>query len=272
MQFGGALHRLLHATVNADPGHEPVHMAKIDLSDAYMRIRLAIVDLPKLAFVVPPHASNPEPLIRFHLSLPMGYIESAPYFCASTETVANLINHSWALVGLSPALPLEQFTRPPELASLQPLLLPAPTRNPLAYIDVFVDGFLALCKGTSAQLRQVCRHIFHTIDLRFRLNDTNDRHWETPNSIKKLKLGDADWTTRKKLLGWAVNTVRCLVSLPPELYDKIQTLLALLALLALYPRYARRWTLHNWQILCGNLGLFSCLYAPPSRAPATSLR
>jgi hypothetical protein len=36
MQFGGALHRLLHAIVDADPAHGPVHMAKVDLSDAYM--------------------------------------------------------------------------------------------------------------------------------------------------------------------------------------------------------------------------------------------
>jgi hypothetical protein len=113
MQFGGALHRLLHAIVDADPRHGPVHMAKVDLSDAYMRIWLDIADLPKLAFVVPPHPSDPEPLIGFHLSLPMGYIESAPFFCASTETAADLINHSWGLADLAPAHPLERFTTDP---------------------------------------------------------------------------------------------------------------------------------------------------------------
>jgi hypothetical protein len=71
MQFGGALHRLLHAIVDADTSHVPVHMAKVDLSDAYMRIRLHLAGLPKLAFVVPPHPSDPEPIIGFHLSLPM---------------------------------------------------------------------------------------------------------------------------------------------------------------------------------------------------------
>ncbi len=70
MQFGGALHRLLHAIVDADPGHGPVHMAKIDLSDAYMRIWLSLDDLPKLAFVVPPHPSDTEPVSHSHLTPP----------------------------------------------------------------------------------------------------------------------------------------------------------------------------------------------------------
>jgi hypothetical protein len=175
-------------------------MAKIDLSDAYMHIWLAIADLPKLAFIIPPHASDPEPLIGFHLLLPMGYIESAPFFCALTETVADLINHSWALAGLAPVHPLEQFTRPPEPTPPDPTLLPTPTRDPLAYIDVFVNDFLALRQGTLGQLPQARGHIFYSIDLLFRPNDAQHRHRKTPNSIKKLQLGDANWTTYKKLL------------------------------------------------------------------------
>jgi hypothetical protein len=56
MQFGGALHRLLYAIVDADPSHGLVHMAKVDLLGAYMRVRLLLADLPQLAFVVPPHS------------------------------------------------------------------------------------------------------------------------------------------------------------------------------------------------------------------------
>jgi hypothetical protein len=74
-------------------------------------------------------------------------------------------------------------------------------RAALAYIDVFVDDFLALQQGTPAQLRQARGHIFHSLDLLFPPNNHEDRHRKTPNSIKKLKLGDANWTTRKKLLG-----------------------------------------------------------------------
>jgi hypothetical protein len=247
MQFGGALHRLLHAIVDADPGHGPVHMAKIDLSDAYMRIWLSIANLPKLAFVVPPHASDPEPLIGFHLSLPMGFVESAPYFCASTETAADLINSSWAFANLAPAHPLEHFTKPAPSHPVPEHPPPVPARDALAYIDVFVDDFLALWQGIPAQLCQARRHVFHTLDLLFRPNDSEDCHRKTPNSIKKLKLGNADWTTRKKLLGWMVDTISSHISLPPERYLKIRDLLAT------FPRSARRCTLLRWQTLCGNL-------------------
>jgi hypothetical protein len=96
------LHRLLHAIVETGPGHGPMCRAKVNLLDAYMLIRLHLDDLPKPAFFVPPHPSNPEPIIDLHLSLPMGFVESAPYFCASTKTTANLINHSWGLATSPP--------------------------------------------------------------------------------------------------------------------------------------------------------------------------
>jgi hypothetical protein len=50
MQFGGALHQLLHAIVDAGAGRVPFYMAKVDLSNAYMPIWLSLSNLPKLAF------------------------------------------------------------------------------------------------------------------------------------------------------------------------------------------------------------------------------
>jgi hypothetical protein len=151
MQFDGAFHRLLHVIVDVNPRQGLVHMAKIDLSDAYMRIWLRLQDLPKLAFVIPPHPSDPEPLIGFHLSLPMGFVESAPFFCASTEIAADLINNSWPLAKLAPAHPLERFTQLPEPAHSAPANSPLPEASPreaLAYIDILVDDFLALRQGS----------------------------------------------------------------------------------------------------------------------------
>ena len=42
-------------------------------------------------------------LVGFHLSLLMGYVDSAPYFCMSTETIADMENVS--MDGLHFALP-----------------------------------------------------------------------------------------------------------------------------------------------------------------------
>eukprot|EP00957_Ditylum_brightwellii_P189603 14432550-Ditylum_brightwellii.AAC.1 len=80
MQFGRALHRLLRRIVLADPAFGPVHIAKVDLADAYMRVWIRLEDVPALAFIVLPHPGNTETLVGFHLSVPMGYIESAPLF------------------------------------------------------------------------------------------------------------------------------------------------------------------------------------------------
>lgn len=71
--------RLLCCILDAPAKLGPVHLAKVDLSDAYMRIWVRPEDLPRLDFVVPPHEGDAKPLTGFHLSLPIGYINSASY-------------------------------------------------------------------------------------------------------------------------------------------------------------------------------------------------
>ena len=115
IQFGGAFRRLIHNIVTADPAFGPVFLSKIDMSDAYMRVWVRPEDVLKLAFVVPPHADDTETLIGFHLSLPMGYVESAQYFCTTTETVADLANSNWAKAAMPP---------PPIYSTTTPIHLP----------------------------------------------------------------------------------------------------------------------------------------------------
>ena len=69
-------------------------MSKTNLSDAYMQVWVRIEDVPKLAFVIPPAPGNPNVLIGFHLSCPMGYLESAPLFCSTTKTIADFANNN----------------------------------------------------------------------------------------------------------------------------------------------------------------------------------
>ena len=57
-----------------------------------MGVWVEATDVPKFNLTIPTLASNKEPLIGFHLRLPMVYIESAAYFCAASETVANFAN------------------------------------------------------------------------------------------------------------------------------------------------------------------------------------
>ena len=63
-----------HPNWNVKYTYGPFSLTKVDLSDAYMRVWIYTEDAPLRTFVVPLHPSNPEPLIRYHLYPPMGYV------------------------------------------------------------------------------------------------------------------------------------------------------------------------------------------------------
>jgi hypothetical protein len=101
MQFGKALERILQAIVDADPTFGPVQMIKVDIADGFYRVWLNVHDIPKLAVALPT-LHGEEPLVALPLVLPMGWTESPPYFCATTETVADITNRRLANHWLPP--------------------------------------------------------------------------------------------------------------------------------------------------------------------------
>jgi hypothetical protein len=92
MQFGRALDRLIHSIVHANLAYGPVKKMKVDLADGFYRMWLQMRDIPKLALVLPPLVRSTKPLIALPLGLPMGWVESPPWFCVATETVADVAN------------------------------------------------------------------------------------------------------------------------------------------------------------------------------------
>ena len=48
--------------------------------------------VPYVALLIPNKKTSNQQLVGFHLSLPMVYVDSSPYFCMATKTVANLDN------------------------------------------------------------------------------------------------------------------------------------------------------------------------------------
>ena len=71
-----------------------------------MCIWARISNVPVLAFLLPKDKDNNPQLIGFHLSIPMGHIESAPLFGAATEMVKYWVINSIHAYGLSPENPL----------------------------------------------------------------------------------------------------------------------------------------------------------------------
>ena len=115
IQFGTAFKFLLGQILSTDPLYGPFFLSKVVLSNAYMRVWVHLEELPRFAFIASLHPLDSDPLIGFHLSLTMGFMDSAHFFCCTTETAADMVNASWAeghasalhplndLVNLSPA-------------------------------------------------------------------------------------------------------------------------------------------------------------------------
>ncbi|KAI2499709.1 hypothetical protein MHU86_14790 [Fragilaria crotonensis] len=162
MQFGRALQRIIQTVVESDPRYGPVYLAKIDIADGFYRVWVNVRDIPKLGVVLPTSPGSPQ-LVAFPLALPMGWVESPPYFCALTETACDLSNNR--LRNRSPAERLHSTMHRLEAVAATP---PAnivedrttwqPRRDthrrpraqlPVASVDVYVDDFLLMAQTAS---------------------------------------------------------------------------------------------------------------------------
>jgi hypothetical protein len=282
MQFGRALDRLLYKIRHANPKYGPVYMATIDISDGFYRIGLTPDTAPKLAVVIPSHKGEP-PLVAIPLSLPMGWVESPPVFCATTETVADLSNQRMGrkyepphrLENDSDTRPVEpepdkiQRTRLPGTWSHAPLPTPKlspPSKvfeKPLSYVDVYVDDFCNLVQGDRRRRKIVKRILMNTIDEVLRAPDPSRTEQKEPISVKKLRQGDAYWATKKVLLGWVIDTIDQTLCLAPHRLARLQPIFDEL-------RHVSRVSVKQWQTFIGELrsmvlgipggrGLFSTL-------------
>lgn len=280
MQFGKALQRFLTKVVHAAPSYGPVYLAKIDIADGFYRIGLYPRDIPRLGVILP--TTEREPLVALPLALPMGWVESPPYFTAVTETACDLLNaalrRGWdhppphpleSLAATQPATPVGT-AMPSTTGDATPGPVPAfkgsPGTNasPLAYGDVYVDDFL-LAAQTKRHQQRVLRTALHAIDRVLRPLAATDRSSrKEPVSTKKLRQGDAYWATRKTILGWDFDTVAGTLNLPPHRLDRLY------ALLDAFPPTRRRAPVGEWHRLLGELrsmtaalpgarGLFSAL-------------
>ena len=294
MQFGRALERTITQVVRADPRYGPVRFIKIDLADGFYRVWVRAADVPKLG-VAFPALDGEEPLIAFPLALPMGWTESPPYFCAVTETIADVANQrilKWhhpmrhrlerlASSKTSPPTPTTADGRLP----LSSVMVPT-ARNPnlpdrqriLSIIDVFVDDFIGAAQGSPRSLNRIRRILMTAIDDVLRpLDASDDSTRREPISVSKLRQGDASWNTVKKVLGWIVDSVAMTLTLPPRRLARLEEILASI------PSTQKRLALEKWYKLLGELrsmsialpasrGLFSSLQAALRTRNGTRLR
>jgi hypothetical protein len=288
MQFGRALQRILSAIVHADPRYGPVKLAKIDIADGFYRVWLRVADVPKLGVALPT-ASGCTPLIAFPLALPMGWVESPPYFSSLTETSCDLANNMLAandprlrcwhrLEAVAATPPAGDETLPPATTPRRVTAGQISHQQlPLGAVDVYVDDFLLLAQ-TRHQEQCVLRAALTAIDDVFRpLEESDPATRKEPSSVKKMLKGDASWSTRKRMLGWDVDTVHLTLNLPPHRIERLREVLQWLK----PPR--KRLAISKWHRLLGELrsmspalpgtrGLFSTLQEALSRGDKHRVR
>jgi hypothetical protein len=260
----------------------------------FYRIPIRAEDVPKLGVAVP--TTRGPPLIAFPLTLPMGWVESPPYFTSATETACDMANR--ALRAGQPAPTVHRLealalTSPPESGAQTKRArfvtrdwaratathegLSPPTPRPIASVDVYVDDFLLVAQ-TKRQQSSVLRHTLQSIDQVFRpLTGHDPQTRKEPISTKKLAQGDAFWAYRKRILGWDIDTVAETLELPPHRLARLHELLDTVQ----PPR--KRMARSEWHRLLGKLrsmsaalpgsrGLFSILQAALSHGDRHRVR
>jgi hypothetical protein len=250
MQIGHTLHRLLQNIAYANPAFGPPLLCKFDLSDGYYRVRLTPEAALELAVVIPGFSPNHN-LIALPLCLPMGWGQSPPYFCAFTETIADLADaalhsthdfseHPLELISQAHAVPVNPF----EPTILRPPT--APLHRPLSLVDVYVDDFIGLAQHPFAT--HTLRALLHSIDKVFRGHPVPDDKpcRKTTISSSKLATGNGAWSTRKTILGWDIDTAAGAIGLPDHKADRLRHILQHFATL-------RRTSRKKWQSLLGEL-------------------
>jgi hypothetical protein len=274
MQFGHALQRLLQRLAYCNPAHGPPLMAKIDLADGYYRIPLSQHAALALAVVLPSDGLS-EPLIGLPLSLPMGWKDSPPFFCAFTETCADIVNsnvptqpHPFASV-----LPTDTTLRPPTFSphAIFPFHPYTPTTPHLSYTDVYLDDFMQLVQHPYQH--PAMNSLLSAINRVFCDPATSPR--KAIVSQSKVEKGDATFSTTKRLLGWDIDSASLTLNLPSHRSKRLLDCLDLF----LTRRHATR---KQWQKLLGELRsatlalhsstyLFSILQTPLTK-PARRFR
>ena len=113
-----------------------------------------IEDVPSFALFVSKKKPSNTQLMGFHLSLPMEYVDNAPYFCMATETVEDLTNkaiyqreqaheHLLEMAGKARAAD-ESGTTEAQANAIWEHLPEEQRFSARANVDVYLDNFISL--------------------------------------------------------------------------------------------------------------------------------
>ena len=77
-----------------EPRLDPVYPINVELAYTYMWLWVHVEDTPVTDFFIPSKNKGDEQFVSFHLSPPIGFCDSAPFFCTSMEAVIYMENNT----------------------------------------------------------------------------------------------------------------------------------------------------------------------------------
>ncbi len=181
--LGHSLKRIIHAFAEAND-KAVILMAKWDIQDGFWRLNCRKGEEWNFCYVWPQAPYEPRWLVVPSL-LQMGWVESAPYFCAASETARDVgVKYIETEIGSLPSHKFEHWA-----VSANTKVNTTRKDGALRYVlEVYVDDFIScIIPTTHQQVEHVARGILHGIHDVFppSTDDTKD-----PILAKKLRKGE----------------------------------------------------------------------------------
>ena len=217
-QLGHSLKRIIHAFAEADDD-AVILMAKWDIQDGFWRLNCRDGEEWNFCYVWPQKPGEPARLVVPN-SLQMGWVESAPYFCAASETARDVaVEYIETEVG---SLPQHKFEHWAGASNCN--IGSGGTSTALRYLlEVYVDDFIScIIPTTKEQVEHVARGILHGIHDIFPPSTEDSKD---PISAKKLNKGEGTFDTKKCLLGFDFDGVNKTIWLEEAKRDALLTIL-----------------------------------------------
>ena len=197
-QIGESLTRIIYAFAEADEDAK-IFMAKWDIKDGFWRMGGEKGQEYNFAYVLPQPPGHPIILV-IPTSLQMGWVESPPLFCAASETARDIVEEYIETEVAS--LPTHKFIKHVMTSeTIQDLPETCEGESGFTYMtEVYVDDFMSIVIPVSRQqLEHVATAVMMGIHDVFPADEDDE---EDPISMKKLKKGEGEYSTRKTLLGF----------------------------------------------------------------------
>ena len=166
---------------------------------------------------MPPLPGDTAIYLCIDLVLPMGWVNSPPFFCAASETAADLANSYIR----DPTTPWSPYGPTRDVYSTTPS--PPASSDRLQKVEVYMDDFMGMTQGGSAQQERVTELLLRAIKEIF---PSVPDEFKDSISLKKALQGGGSWLPVKEILGWILDTHRGTLQLPEkhrlELTDLLQ--------------------------------------------------